>query len=87
VRSCSSPVLAHGVELEAQMRLRGQAQGVFSYVFRRARDVASGATLVNSPEQMAKMRVSVPGPEKRSFVSLEVLAMLRAGVRWKFGVK
>ena len=32
-------------------------------------------TLVNSPEQMMKLRLSVPGPSKRSFVSAEVLSM------------
>ena len=41
----------------------------------RAHDVETSQTLVNSPEQMTKLRLSVPGPSKRSFVSAEVLAM------------
>jgi outer membrane cobalamin receptor len=43
----------------------------------RARDVETDATLVNSPRQMAKMRISVPGPLDSSFLSLEVLYMGR----------
>ena len=68
-------VRANGLELEAQMRLGGGIQGVMSYALQRARDIETGATLVNSPGQMAKLRLSVPGPSRRSFVSVEVLSM------------
>jgi outer membrane receptor for ferrienterochelin and colicins len=68
-------VLARGLELEAQMRLGAGLQGLTSYALQRAEDVETGAALVNSPGQMAKLRLSVPGPSKRSFVSIEVLSM------------
>ena len=68
-------VRANGVEVEAQMRLSAGIQGVMSYTLQRARDSRTGATLANSPGQMAKLRLSVPGPFARSFVSAEVLSM------------
>jgi len=68
-------VRANGLEGEAQMRLGAGLQGVMSYTLQRSEDVQSGAVLVNSPAQMAKFRLSVPGPSKRSFVSVEVLSM------------
>ena len=68
-------VSANGLELEAQMRLSGGLQGLMSYALQRATDRDTGTGLVNSPAQMAKMRVSIPGPIKRSFLSTEVLAM------------
>jgi outer membrane receptor protein involved in Fe transport len=67
-------VLAKGLELEAQMRLGAGLQGLLSYALQRAED-ETGAPLGNSPAQMAKLRLSVPGPSKRSFVSVEVLSM------------
>jgi outer membrane receptor for ferrienterochelin and colicins len=68
-------VQANGFELEAEMRLRAGIQSVMSYALQRARDMKTGATLVNSPGQMAKLRLSVPGPSTRSIVSVEVLSM------------
>jgi iron complex outermembrane receptor protein len=68
-------VRASGLELEAQMRLGGGLQGLMSYALQHAKDLETGVGLVNSPGQMAKLRVSVPGPSKGSFVSMEVLAM------------
>jgi outer membrane receptor for ferrienterochelin and colicins len=68
-------VHAKGLELEAQMRLGAGLQGLVSYALQRAHDIETGAALINSPEQMVKLRVSVPGPSKRSFVSGEVLSM------------
>jgi iron complex outermembrane receptor protein len=68
-------VRAKGLEVEAQMRLGGGLQGLMSYALQRAEDVQTGAVLVNSPGQMAKVRLSIPGPTKRSFVSVEVLSM------------
>jgi outer membrane receptor for ferrienterochelin and colicins len=68
-------VRANGLELEAQMRLSGGLQGLMSYALQRAKDLDTGTGLVNSPAQMGKMRVSIPGPTKGSFLSTEVLAM------------
>jgi outer membrane receptor for ferrienterochelin and colicins len=68
-------VHAKGLELEAQMRLAAGLQGLVSYALQRAEDIQTASPLVNSPGQMAKMRLSVPGPYKRSFVSVEVLAL------------
>jgi outer membrane receptor for ferrienterochelin and colicins len=70
-----SQVRAKGLELEAQMRLGAGLQGLMSYALQRAEDAQTGAVLVNSPGQMAKVRLSMPGPTKRSFVSVEVLSM------------
>ena len=41
----------------------------------RAQDSLTGSALVNSPGQTAKLRLSVPGPLSRSFVSAEVISM------------
>jgi iron complex outermembrane receptor protein len=68
-------VQAKGVEFEAEMRLGARLQGLASYALQRAEDVQTGAVLFNSPGQMAKLRLSMPGPSRRSFVSVEVLSM------------
>jgi outer membrane receptor for ferrienterochelin and colicins len=68
-------VQATGLELEAQMRLRGGLVGLASYALQRATDLTTDQTLVNSPAQIAKLRMSIPGPFDRSFVSAEVLSM------------
>jgi outer membrane receptor for ferrienterochelin and colicins len=68
-------VRASGLELEAQMRLVGEIQGVVSYALQDAESADTSTRLVNSPAQMAKVRFSVPGPWKGSFASLEVLSM------------
>ena len=68
-------VSANGLELEAQMRLTGGLQGLMSYALQRAEDRDTGRSLVNSPAQMGKMRVSIPAPLKGSYLSGEVLAM------------
>jgi len=68
-------VQAKGLEFEAQMRLGAGLVGLASYALQRAEDVQTGEVLVNSPGQMAKMRLSVPGPSRRSFVSVELLSM------------
>jgi iron complex outermembrane receptor protein len=57
------------------MRLVRGLQGLMSYAWQRATDVETDRTLVNSPAQIAKVRLSVPGPSRRSFVSAEVIAM------------
>jgi iron complex outermembrane receptor protein len=68
-------VHAKGLELEAQMRLKGGLQGLMSYALQRVEDVDTGKTLINSPEQIGKVRLSVPGPFRGSFLSLEVLSL------------
>ena len=68
-------VHAKGLELEAQMRLGAGLQGLTSYALQRADDAQTGAALVNSPEQMVKLRLSAPGPSRQSVVSVEVLSM------------
>jgi outer membrane receptor for ferrienterochelin and colicins len=67
-------VRANGLELEAQMRLSAGAQGLMSYAWQRAEDVQTATALVNSPAQMGKLRLSVPGPFQRSIVSVEGVA-------------
>jgi outer membrane receptor for ferrienterochelin and colicins len=68
-------VRASGLELEAQMRLPGDIQSVVSYALQDAENADTSVRLVNSPAQMAKARLSVPGPWKGSFASVEVLSM------------
>jgi outer membrane receptor for ferrienterochelin and colicins len=68
-------VRAEGLELEAQMRLVAGLQGLVSYTLQRAEDTQTKTALVNSPGQMAKLRLSMPGPYKRSSVGVEVLAL------------
>jgi outer membrane receptor for ferrienterochelin and colicins len=68
-------VRANGLELEAQLRLGAGVQGLMSYALQRAKDLDTGAVLVNSPSQMAKLRLTVPGPSRKSFVSMELLAL------------
>ena len=64
-------VRAKGLELEAQVRLRGESRALVSYAVQRAADHETGDELPNSPRHMAKARVSLPGPFARSFVSVE----------------
>jgi iron complex outermembrane receptor protein len=64
-------VRAKGLEVEAQVRLRGESRALVSYAIQRAADHETGDELPNSPRHMAKARVSLPGPFARSFVSIE----------------
>ena len=68
-------VRAAGLELEAQMRLGRGLQGLMSYALQRTTNIDTDTTLVNSPGQMAKLRLSLPGPSAGSFLSLEVQSM------------
>jgi outer membrane receptor for ferrienterochelin and colicins len=68
-------VRAKGIELEAQMRLWGDAEGALSYALQEARDQATGDILTNSPRQMIKGRVSAPLFGTSSSVALEVLGV------------
>jgi iron complex outermembrane receptor protein len=64
-------VRAKGLEVEAQVRLRGESRALVSYAVQRAADHETGDELPNSPRHIAKGRVSLPGPFARSFVSIE----------------
>jgi iron complex outermembrane receptor protein len=68
-------VSAKGLELEAQMRLWRGAEGHMSYALQDATDGATGLTLMNSPRQMIKGRVSAPLFGNGSSVALEVLGV------------
>jgi outer membrane receptor for ferrienterochelin and colicins len=70
-------VRAKGLELEAQMRLWGDAEGHMSYALQEARDQGTGEILVNSPRQMLKGRVSAPLFGTGSSVALEALGIGR----------
>jgi iron complex outermembrane receptor protein len=64
-------VRAKGLELEAQLRLRGESRALVSYAIQRTTDRETHDELPNSPRHMAKARVSLPGPTSRSFISVE----------------
>jgi outer membrane receptor for ferrienterochelin and colicins len=68
-------VRAKGLELEAQMRLWGDAEGHVSYALQEARDQATGDILTNSPRQMIKGRLSAPLFGAGSSVSFEALGI------------
>jgi iron complex outermembrane receptor protein len=74
-------VTARGLELEAEVKLKWGLQSVASYALQRARDVESDLSLINSPQHMAKLRISIPGPSKRSFASVEVQYLSRRDTR------
>jgi iron complex outermembrane receptor protein len=64
-------VRAKGLELEAQMRIRGGVQGLISYALQRVIDPDTHEALINSPRHMLKARVSVRGPTDQSSISVE----------------
>lgn len=64
-------VRARGLDLEAQMRLKGESRVLVSYGLQSAVDQETDAELPNSPRHIAKARISVPGPMDRSFISVE----------------
>lgn len=74
-------VRAKGLELEAQVRLRGASRALVSYGLQRAAqqdDVMLGVLhgdLPNSPRHLVKARISVPGPTRRSILSAEAQYM------------
>lgn len=68
-------VRAKGLELEAQMRLWGDAEGHVSYALQEARDETTGTILINSPRQMFKARVSAPLFGTGSALALELLGI------------
>jgi iron complex outermembrane receptor protein len=64
-------VTAQGLELEAEVRLKWGLESLASYALQRATNVDTSLSLTNSPQHMAKLRLSVPGPTTRSFASVE----------------
>jgi outer membrane receptor protein involved in Fe transport len=64
-------VKAQGVELEAEVRLKWGLESLASYALQRTTNVDTDLSLTNSPQHMAKLRMSVPGPTARSFASVE----------------
>jgi outer membrane receptor for ferrienterochelin and colicins len=64
-------VRAKGLELEAQMRFKRESRALVSYAFQSAVDQQTHAGLPNSPRHVVKGRISVPGPTRGSFVSIE----------------
>ena len=64
-------VRAKGLELEAQIRLTGESRAQVSYALQSTADQQTHDELPNSPRHVAKARISLPGPTRRSFVSIE----------------
>jgi outer membrane receptor for ferrienterochelin and colicins len=64
-------VRAKGLEVEAQVRLRGESRALVSYALQSAVDQQTRDELPNSPRHLANARLSLPGPFARSFVSIE----------------
>ena len=64
-------VHAKGLEFEAQMRLKWGWKALASYAVQKATDQDTQTELPNSPRQIVKARLSIPGPLPRSFVSIE----------------
>jgi outer membrane receptor for ferrienterochelin and colicins len=64
-------VQAKGLELEAQMRLKGESRALVSYALQSAVQQETLVRLPNSPRHLAKARISVPGPTAQSFISIE----------------
>lgn len=66
-----SEVEGKGLELELHKQWRGGVDGSASYALLRTRDKTAGAALSNSPEQLAKLAVSVPFRNDRVVIGLE----------------
>jgi outer membrane receptor for ferrienterochelin and colicins len=64
-------VSARGVEVEAQVRLAGESRALVSYALQRAAERETGEELANSPRHVAKARISLAGPARGSFISIE----------------
>jgi outer membrane receptor for ferrienterochelin and colicins len=77
-------VRAKGLEMEAQIRLRGESRALVSYAIQSAVDQQTGDELPNSPRHVAKGRISLPGPIARSFVSLEAQYLSSRGTVPRF---
>lgn len=64
-------VRARGLEVESQMRLWHGWQAWASYALQRAVDQDTARDLPNSPRQMLKGRLSIPGPTAQSYLAVE----------------
>jgi outer membrane receptor for ferrienterochelin and colicins len=64
-------VRAKGLELEAQIRLKGESRVLASYAFQKAVDQQTLEELPNSPHHVLKARISLPGLTPHSFLSIE----------------
>ncbi len=62
---------AYGFEAEAEIRTKRGVQAVGSYAAQKATDGATNAPLTNSPRHLANARISIPGPRRGSFASVE----------------
>jgi iron complex outermembrane receptor protein len=71
----SGRVVANGLELEAQMRLRHGIQAIASYSLQHATDVDSSTDLPNSPHQMFKLAASAPLPFHAATLAVQLLTM------------
>ena len=66
-------VRAHGLELEAQFRSKWRLEGMASYALQEAIDRDTAASLLNSPQQMFKGRVSMPIVTPASSIAAEAI--------------
>jgi outer membrane receptor for ferrienterochelin and colicins len=64
-------VRARGLEVESQMRLWRGWRAAASYALQRAVDRDTKTDLPNSPRQMLKGRLSIPGPFAQSYLAIE----------------
>jgi iron complex outermembrane receptor protein len=71
-RNDNGTIRANGIEGELEFRSKRGLQALGSYARQRADDEAS-TRLTNSPGGMAKLRLSAPGPIKRSVASTEII--------------
>jgi iron complex outermembrane receptor protein len=71
----SGRVIAKGLELEAQARLRGRIQAMASYSLQQAQDVDQSMELPNSPRHLFKAGATGPFAFGGSTISVQVLGM------------
>lgn len=64
-------IRAAGLELESEIQLKRGVQALASYALQDAKDAVGTERLTNSPRHLAKLRLSVPGPRKRSVGAFE----------------
>jgi iron complex outermembrane receptor protein len=64
-------IKSKGVTLEGEVRSKHGLQALANLVVQRAKD-EEGGTLTNSPNEMANVRFSAPGPIRGSMAALEV---------------
>ncbi|MEO8259466.1 MAG: TonB-dependent receptor [Acidobacteriota bacterium] len=64
-------VRARGLELEAQMRLKGSTRALVSYALQSAVDQETRDDLPNSPRHLVNARLSLSGPFRQSSIAVE----------------